>query len=693
MKNPCDIRAHGAKIMTKQVQIKNLDLAIISLVRDIYKNPYVAQVRETISNAYDANIQAKSKRPIEVTYDHNTIVIRDYGYGMSPEDFDTVYSTLFSSGNEKCNHSGEYSGQFGIGAGSPYGYLLQLIEEEDIHTGFTTVNIHKGIRHVHYHYIENNKLCYDKRSSAPTEQPDGFTVILPSFDDYNTQYWKRHVPSDALTNFTKARVSDFFNPAIEYIHNCPRTTLRVGTVVYEIDSLLSKSLPMSIDWSSLGLPMSELRINHSRDNIELSDTAIKRIEEFITKHKDNSLNGAVIDKEREIYTKYRKRDSSITHEQQMAEYTELYNEYVSFVRSLVRNETDKKIQTKVIRANDLPFHYSDIIDKKPLCVGSIYFRYSSKQFTVTNSEFRGETVSLPHPNLLTVVVSNSTSITDDLKQRVEKYLKGTEFEHYSIVKCDREQRDDLLSEDSLNTFITLSKIPKLKKSTTKQQSDKKTLLHKLSTRSSNDYPDILHDLTVEKLVSGYKHAYGTVRRKYVFDKDGHMFEFNISESGIVEMIVDGSKHHINPMAFKRLVFSTHRTPQYVVSNFKRELQQGTIKDVGEHFQNIVDEYRFYDKIESMELVDLNQLLFSRFTTHISYTKYHRYDTTLTDYILDVIDTHPLLKQLSKLIPTNHGTDYTESVILFVELLIQKLDSSKDIKIINLLRETFYTGEQ
>ena len=68
---------------------------IFNILRNqLYSNKPLAVLREITCNAQDANIEAKSKRPIEIklpTKLDPTLTIRDFGNGLSADDIKNLY--------------------------------------------------------------------------------------------------------------------------------------------------------------------------------------------------------------------------------------------------------------------------------------------------------------------------------------------------------------------------------------------------------------------------------------------------------------------------------------------------------------------------------------------------------------------------------------------------------------------------
>lgn len=124
-----DIQANRVGIDTK-----NIDFVTSLLTTNLYSFPIQSFLRETISNGWDSHVEAGNKEPLIVTLDSSdpsylqqirdrswttpkssctlTISIRDFGTGVSPERFNTIYRNIGSSTKRESN---DYIGMFGIG--------------------------------------------------------------------------------------------------------------------------------------------------------------------------------------------------------------------------------------------------------------------------------------------------------------------------------------------------------------------------------------------------------------------------------------------------------------------------------------------------------------------------------------------------------------------------------------------------
>lgn len=97
------------------------------LSNNLYSDPLMAVIRETITNAYDANIENQSNKDIEITVDNNTFIVKDYGRGIDPEKMKDIYCTYGSSTKNNTN----LTGGFGLGCKAPFALVNNFIVENN----------------------------------------------------------------------------------------------------------------------------------------------------------------------------------------------------------------------------------------------------------------------------------------------------------------------------------------------------------------------------------------------------------------------------------------------------------------------------------------------------------------------------------------------------------------------------------
>lgn len=107
--------------LTSTYDVK-LDSSASQLIMDVlaklYDNPVEAAIREYVSNAYDANVEAGSTEPVHLhvpTEDEPYLEVSDTGNGL---DYLGIVSVFANFGTSTKRDSNEFIGGFGIGSKS-----------------------------------------------------------------------------------------------------------------------------------------------------------------------------------------------------------------------------------------------------------------------------------------------------------------------------------------------------------------------------------------------------------------------------------------------------------------------------------------------------------------------------------------------------------------------------------------------
>ena len=98
------------------IDIENLDFITTLLSSNLYSDPEASFIREIVSNGWDSHVEAgTTDTPIVVrlkndgSYSYN-VTIRDYGTGLSKEQFENLFCKIGSSTKRESN---AYHGCFG----------------------------------------------------------------------------------------------------------------------------------------------------------------------------------------------------------------------------------------------------------------------------------------------------------------------------------------------------------------------------------------------------------------------------------------------------------------------------------------------------------------------------------------------------------------------------------------------------
>lgn len=87
---------------------------VMNMLDELYDNPVDAAIREYVSNAYDANVEAGSTEPVHLhvpTEDEPYLEVSDTGNGL---DYLGIVSVFANFGTSTKRDSNEFIGGFGI---------------------------------------------------------------------------------------------------------------------------------------------------------------------------------------------------------------------------------------------------------------------------------------------------------------------------------------------------------------------------------------------------------------------------------------------------------------------------------------------------------------------------------------------------------------------------------------------------
>lgn len=266
---------------------KNLEFITTLLSSNLYSDPEQSFIREIVSNAWDSHVEAGTTNiPVIVRFrrfgSENTVTIRDYGVGLSPERFQEVYCNIGSSTKRESN---DFIGGFGIGK---YSSLACS----------NTVYITSFYEGTAYYYVmvkSGNSITTNLLMERPTNEKNGVEVTIKNvkdIDPYNKalQYitFFPNVYIDGAEDADKinsAKLKRFKNFAAASI-DIP-SKLLLGNVLYPINkyhlNYESREFLGKIERTGIVIKfdVGEINITPNRENIIYSSDTIKKIEDRI----------------------------------------------------------------------------------------------------------------------------------------------------------------------------------------------------------------------------------------------------------------------------------------------------------------------------------------------------------------------------------------------------------------------------
>lgn len=116
----------GEKTLAQKIQTtyaakidKNAVNMVMDMLSKLYNDPMNAAIREYVSNAYDANVEAGATKPVELTLpcteNDGLLMVKDYGRGL---DYMGIVSVFANFGTSTKRDSDNLIGGFGIGSKS-----------------------------------------------------------------------------------------------------------------------------------------------------------------------------------------------------------------------------------------------------------------------------------------------------------------------------------------------------------------------------------------------------------------------------------------------------------------------------------------------------------------------------------------------------------------------------------------------
>lgn len=116
----------GEKTLAQKIQTtyaakidKNAVNIVMDMLSKLYNDPMCAAIREYVSNAYDANVEAGATKPVELTLpcteNDGLLMVKDYGRGL---DYMGIVSVFANFGTSTKRDSDNLIGGFGIGSKS-----------------------------------------------------------------------------------------------------------------------------------------------------------------------------------------------------------------------------------------------------------------------------------------------------------------------------------------------------------------------------------------------------------------------------------------------------------------------------------------------------------------------------------------------------------------------------------------------
>lgn len=214
---------------------------LMSVLSNIYRDPWLAVLREYSANGLDSQVRAGIPGPIQVTLPTDiepTLTIADQGTGLCEQEILEVYANY---GTSTKRDSDEEVGAFGIGAKSAFA----------VSTQFTVVGIKDGLRTTALFALSaDGAATVSIIARDATDEPNGVTVAVPVTDSAAVRraadrlfgYWKpgtvvvngkapKYLPASAL-RVTDTLYARFVDPKSDSATEAPVVTIVMGGIPY-----------------------------------------------------------------------------------------------------------------------------------------------------------------------------------------------------------------------------------------------------------------------------------------------------------------------------------------------------------------------------------------------------------------------------------------------------------------------------
>lgn len=187
----------------------NADAAFFDILSNsLYANPLLAVLRETITNAEDANQENGKDIPVEISFTEDSFLlsVTDHGKGIPHEKVHEIYCVYGKSTKQET----EVTGGLGLGCKSPFALV----------DSFTISNCYGGIRKDYLLVKEQGIPKLIETKGQREDENTGLTVnILLPRDKYKYESICEIISSLCFCGGIKAQLNENYLPYVPYLEN------------------------------------------------------------------------------------------------------------------------------------------------------------------------------------------------------------------------------------------------------------------------------------------------------------------------------------------------------------------------------------------------------------------------------------------------------------------------------------------
>ena len=424
---------------------KNLEFITTLLSSNLYSAPERSFIREIVSNAWDAQVEAGTTDIpiiIKITenitnknsyYESSTgfgdITIRDFGTGLSPERFNDIYRNIGSSTKRESN---DYHGAFGIGHLSGFSCS---------NTMYVT-SYYNGTCYEYIGIKDANTIVYTLVSTTPTTEKSGLEVTLKNvylekyrkslkyimffpnvyIDDNNPCYYDIDINNVKIKKYTNFWVSS----------SIIRDKILLGNVLYPLSfNELNLKVNSALDRFHenikptgivLKFDIGELSVTPNRENIIYTKDCIAKI--------INKIEAAY------------KEITDIIEDNLKEDYTDII-----YYAKLIQNDKGFDFfENKLTR-----FNYGDYLIPKSQVM---HIKYKGKDISMYKDLFWYLTENISYCSKCIICGSSVYNITSDIKSVPYKYKSRLNLTYIDANVGNNDIKLVILKEDiKLSKYI------------------------------------------------------------------------------------------------------------------------------------------------------------------------------------------------------------------------------------------------